>query len=251
MGISRTFLLAAFLVIAVESDGFCFCFEEAGAQYGINPQILRAIAKVESNFNPAAVNKNTNGTYDVGLMQINSSWGATIGKERWKSLGDACYNTKTGAWILAMCMNKYGYTWKAIGCYNSQTPQKRDRYSKMVFDQLQHVKPMAQEAAYAPLKDKLEELVKEKVDGWVSDAAQGKRAEFTVKTRAFVRVPKEVLQRPPVPPLQTDSSLQNALPAFPATQAPAPLSAGIGINEGDVEAGQPWNQEHSVPSLMP
>ena len=244
MGIPRTFLLAAILVVALGSDAFSFCFEEAGAQYGINPQILRAIAKVESNFNPAAVNMNSNGTYDVGLMQINSSWGPTIGKERWKSLGDACYNTKTGAWILAMCMSKYGYTWKAIGCYNSQTPEKRDRYSQMVFKQLQHVKPLAQEAAYAPLKDRVEELVREKVGGWVDDAAQGKKTEFTVKIPAYVPMSREVLQRPPAPPSFTDSSLQSALPGFPASQGPMP--SGLGINEDGV--GRSGN---SVPSLMP
>ena len=246
MAIWRTPLLAALLVVAVASDAFPFCFDEAGAKYGINPQILRAIAKVESNFNPAAINMNSNGTYDVGLMQINSSWSTTIGKERWKSLGDACFNTKTGAWILAMCMNKYGYTWKAIGCYNSQTPEKRDRYSKMVFDQLQHVKPLAQEAAYTPLKNRIEELIKEKAGEWVDEAVQGKGAEFTVKASAYVPVSKEVLRRPPSPPTLTDSSLQSALPGFSAAQGS--LSNALGINEDGPDQGQTGND---VPSLMP
>ena len=246
MGFPKIVALAAILLIASGSEAFPFCFEEAGAQYGINPQILRAIAKVESNFNPTAVNRNSNGTYDFGLMQINSSWSATIGKERWQSLGDACYNAKTGAWILAMCMNKYGYTWKAIGCYNSQTPGKRDRYSKMVFDQLQRVKPLAQEAAYAPLKERIEELVKERVDGWVEEAAQGKKAEFTVKTPAYLPISKERLQTPPAPPVRTDAALQKALPGSMAPQGSG--SSGIGINEGGQEPGEPAD---SVPSLMP
>jgi soluble lytic murein transglycosylase-like protein len=42
--------------------------------YKVHPDILRAITKVESNFNPRALNKNQNGTYDIGIMQINSSW---------------------------------------------------------------------------------------------------------------------------------------------------------------------------------
>jgi hypothetical protein len=243
MGKPRTLLLAALLVTATATSAYPFCFDEAGAQYGINPQILRAIAKVESNFNPAAVNKNTNGTYDIGLMQINSSWYSVIGKQRWMSLGDACFNTKTGAWILAMCMNKYGYTWKAIGCYNSQTPGKSERYAKRVFDQLQRVKPLAQEAAYAPLKERIEELVKEKVGSWVDDAAQGKRAEFVVKTKAYVPVPKEVLQSPPVPPSLTDASLQNTLPA---------VSAAPGAATGNGEEGTGLGQAgNGVPSLMP
>ena len=127
----------AFLLLIPVADAAAFCFEEAGSLYGINPLILRAIAKVESNFNPTALHRNTNGSYDYGLMQINSSWAPVLGKERWNLLGDACYNTMTGSWILATCMSKYGYTWKAIGCYNSQTPDKRDRYAQMVFRQLQ------------------------------------------------------------------------------------------------------------------
>ena len=198
---------------------------------------------MESNFNPAAVNKNSNGTYDVGLMQINSSWAATIGKERWKALGDACYNTKTGAWILAMCMNKYGYTWKAIGCYNSQTPQKRDRYSKMVFDQLQHVKPVEQEAAYTPLKDRVEGLVRQNLAGWIDDAAQGEKTEFTVKAPAYIPVSKEVLQSPPA---LTDSSLQSTLPGVPVSQGA--MTNEVGLNGDGAEQGL---QSTPPPSLMP
>lgn len=205
----KPLLAAAALIGALATQASAFCFEEAGIQYGINPQILRAIAKVESNFNPTAVNYNTNGSYDFGLMQINSIWAPTIGKERWNSLGDPCASVKTGAWILSMCMEKYGYTWKAIGCYNSQTPDKRDRYSMKVFAQLQRVKPLKQEAAYTPLKNKVE-LVRSKVDNWVDDAAKGKSEEFSAKTKEHIPTPKEVLiqENPSV----GDTTLQSALP---------------------------------------
>jgi len=243
MGKLKIFFLASTLLLALGTEAYAFCFEEAGAQYGINPQILRAIAKVESNFNPAAINKNSNGTYDVGLMQINSIWAATIGKERWNSLGDACSNAKTGAWILSMCMNKYGYTWKAIGCYNSQTPEKRDKYSKRVFDQLQRVKPLAQEAAYSPMKNKLEALVRENVDNWVVEAAQGKGGEFAVKVPAHVSVPKEAQQEPP--PL-TGSGLQSALPGPDTPQNFMPLGPDTDQVTTELSLGA-----DSVPSLNP
>lgn len=100
--------------------------------YGIPPEVLWSIAKGESNLNPNAVNKNTNGSYDFGLMQINSTWAKTLGKEHWASLGDACTNVKTGAWILRQCIDDYGYGWKAIGCYNSRTPSKRDSYARRI-----------------------------------------------------------------------------------------------------------------------
>ena len=111
-----------------------FCFEEAGTMYGIAPRLLWGICKGESNFNPAAVNYNTNGSYDFGLMQINSSWAPTLRKNGipWNTLADPCTNVKVGAWVLAQCVNDYGYTWAAVGCYNSRTPSKRDRYAARI-----------------------------------------------------------------------------------------------------------------------
>lgn len=233
MGKARLLYAAAALTLALATDASAFCFEEAGTEYGINPQILRAIAKVESNFNPTAINYNTNGTYDFGLMQINSIWAPTIGKQRWNTLGDPCNSVKTGAWILSMCMEKYGYTWKAIGCYNSQTPDKRDRYSKKVFDQLQRVKPVQQEAAYTPLKESIEALVRQKVDGWVDEAAQGKGDEFKVKVKGNVPEPREVLRQKPAP---AETTAQTSLPAASAPQNNSISHENIGYYTEDGES---------------
>jgi hypothetical protein len=37
-----------------------------------------------------------------------------------------------GAWVLSQCIQDYGYTWSAVGCYNSRTPSKRDRYAARI-----------------------------------------------------------------------------------------------------------------------
>jgi hypothetical protein len=37
-----------------------------------------------------------------------------------------------GAWVLSQCVRDYGYTWPAVGCYNSRTPSKRDRYATKI-----------------------------------------------------------------------------------------------------------------------
>ena len=95
--------------------------------YNISPQLLWGIAKHESGLKPDAINWNTNGTYDYGVMQINSSWSKILGKERWAALSDPCENIKTGAWILNQCIKDYGYGWTAVGCYNSRTPGKSQR----------------------------------------------------------------------------------------------------------------------------
>jgi soluble lytic murein transglycosylase-like protein len=103
-----------------------FCYEDAGNRYGISPTLLHAISKGESSFNPIAIN--------YGLMQINSSWEPTLRKLGipWDTLADPCTNVMVGAWVLSQCVRDYGYTWPAVGCYNSRTPSKRDRYAARI-----------------------------------------------------------------------------------------------------------------------
>jgi soluble lytic murein transglycosylase-like protein len=113
-----------------------FCFEEAGEQFGVPPAILRAIAKEESNFDAAAVNRNKNGTYYFGLMQINSWWADILGPKAWSALGEPCYNVKVGAWILSRCIQEHGYTWEAIGCYHSRKDSMKKKYAWIIHNSL-------------------------------------------------------------------------------------------------------------------
>ncbi|MBI5444530.1 MAG: lytic transglycosylase domain-containing protein [Deltaproteobacteria bacterium] len=113
---------------------FGMCFDEAAQLYPSVPVTwLRSIARQESGFNQSAVNKNKNGSYDVGVMQINSFWRPILGEERWRFVNeDACYNVIVGAWVLNQCVERHGLTWKAIGCYNSPTAEHQLRYSSKV-----------------------------------------------------------------------------------------------------------------------
>lgn len=194
---TTSFTIAALLFIATGVHAQEFCFDEAGVMYGINPIILRAIAKVESNFNPRAVNRNRNGTYDFGVMQINSSWAYNLGMEHWMTLGDACSNIKTGAMILSGCMKKYGYTWEAIGCYNSQTPDKRDRYAQLVFRQLKHIEKEDQE-----LSKKLETAVRDRVNDLVAASQNDQAGEFTAIIPHVAPDPTGVLPAQSAPPTE-------------------------------------------------
>lgn len=49
--------------------------EKIAKTFPENPEIMVAVAKAESNLNPLATNRNTNGSRDIGLFQINSVHG--------------------------------------------------------------------------------------------------------------------------------------------------------------------------------
>lgn len=127
-------LLAAGSLLA--SGGASACWEEAAERYGVNPYVLYAIAKTESSLNPSAMNRsNKNGSYDIGLMQINSSWLPTLRKHGIDEaqLMDACTNIHVGAWVLAQNMRRMGNSWEAVGAYNARNADLRIKYANKVY----------------------------------------------------------------------------------------------------------------------
>lgn len=98
------------------------CFDMAGRDYRIDPDLLRAIAWNESKFNPVAVGQNSDGSLDIGLMQINTQHSnklASFGISQNHLSQDACMNIYTGAYILATSFKKWGVSWAAVGAYNA------------------------------------------------------------------------------------------------------------------------------------
>ncbi len=120
----------------IPSHALSFCFEDAERAYGVSQQLLRGIARVESNMYPAAVNKNSNGSADYGLMQVNSFWFKPLGTTAGELLKNPCYNVMAGAWILKGCLDRHGETWEAVGCYNATSRHKRVNYSWKVYREL-------------------------------------------------------------------------------------------------------------------
>jgi soluble lytic murein transglycosylase-like protein len=129
-------ILATMAIMA--SSPAIACWAETGNKYGINPYLLYAIAKTESGLNPSAVNRNRNGSYDVGLMQINSSWFPTLLKYgiTEKQLYDPCVSIEVGAWILAQNMRHHGNSWNAVGAYNSNNPTRSRQYAMKIYNNL-------------------------------------------------------------------------------------------------------------------
>ncbi len=123
--------LSAWLINApVHAD----CFDEAARYQKVNSWVLRAIAWRESRNRPEALNKNTNGSIDYGLMQINSVHLPILSRYGISSnmLMDPCKNIYIAAWHLRQKMDKHGNTWLAVGAYHSETPVLRDRYARQI-----------------------------------------------------------------------------------------------------------------------
>lgn len=113
-------------------------WETVAARYGVNAQVLYAIAHQESSLNPAAINRNTDGSVDFGLTQINSLWLPHLAQFGITSeqLMDPCINLNVGAYVLSLSMRRHGNTWQAIGAYHSSTPWRRDRYAQAIYRRL-------------------------------------------------------------------------------------------------------------------
>ncbi|MEC4720488.1 lytic transglycosylase domain-containing protein [Noviherbaspirillum sp. CPCC 100848] len=132
-----TLLLFAFLYVLAGSAG-ASCFDEAANRYNVDRELLRAIAKTESNFRADAINVNKDGSEDIGIMQINSSWLPKLrryGITR-QALLDGCTNVHVGAWVLAGNFRQYGRVWKAVGAYNARSQDKQEVYVAKVWKNL-------------------------------------------------------------------------------------------------------------------
>jgi soluble lytic murein transglycosylase-like protein len=130
-------VLFSLLLLALPASATCW--SQAGERYGIEPTLLQAIAITESGLDPSAMNKNNDGSYDIGLMQINSRNLPALKKYRISQrrlLDDPCLSVMTGAWILAGFMRQHGYNWEAVGAYNAGSAPKRgnlrQRYARRV-----------------------------------------------------------------------------------------------------------------------
>lgn len=111
------------------------CFSSAAKHFSVNKTLLVAIAKTESGFNPAAINRaNADSSTDRGIMQINDFWLPTLSKFgiQKEQLFEPCTNIYVGAWILSQNIEQHGNRWKAVGAYNARSPLKQISYVNKV-----------------------------------------------------------------------------------------------------------------------
>lgn len=130
---------AAFLVLLLlPALALADCIDDAAKFHQVDARLVRAIAQVESRMRPDAVGANTDGSTDIGLMQINSSWLPSLARYgiTRTHLFDACVNAYVGSWILSRNIQQLGLTWDAVGAYNARSPAKRLAYAQKVYQAL-------------------------------------------------------------------------------------------------------------------
>lgn len=137
---SKCLLLVAWMG---SNQALAYCWDEAASRHDLEPELLQAIAAVESGYRAQAMNHtNRNGTRDIGLMQINSIHLPRLLKQgitEERLLSEPCLSVEVGASILAEFVRRFGYNWTAVGSYNvgaGPGPQRealRMRYAEKIW----------------------------------------------------------------------------------------------------------------------
>ena len=119
--------------------------------YHLPPRVLPSIQLVEAG-QPGTISHNFNGTGDLGVMQVNSTWVPAVAKH-WRASQAAtfgalrdnfCANVEAGTWILRQAMDEaHGDFWAGVGFYHSHDPGYRADYLRKVLHQTLRLKALA------------------------------------------------------------------------------------------------------------
>ena len=110
------------------------CIPAAAQHHRIDPRLLRAVLKVESDLRPWAFGRNTNGTVDMGMAQINSIHLPELARHGIQSqhLFDPCVASYVAAWLLRKNIDRHGLTWHGVAAYHSLTPEHNQGYQGLL-----------------------------------------------------------------------------------------------------------------------
>jgi hypothetical protein len=115
---------------------FLTCMAAVASFYQLPPRVLPSIQATEGG-QVGMVSHNPNGTDDLGLMQVNTSWvqpiaarsGMSEQEVRDRLVNDGCYNIAVAGLILRGCLNETrGNLMRAVGYYHSHAPARGQAY---------------------------------------------------------------------------------------------------------------------------
>ena len=116
------------------------CMLAVSAALSVPPRVLPAIQAVEGGQTGLA-RMNTNGSEDLGLMQVNSLWlpvlarntGLSTEAVRDKLINDGCFSIAVAGAIIRLYLRESGGDLlAAVGNYHSRTPLRHESYKNKV-----------------------------------------------------------------------------------------------------------------------
>ena len=125
----------------ITAQAFAVCIFAAAQTYSVPPAVILGILNVEGGKIGQAV-RNSNNSYDLGPMQINTiwipelsrHWGVSKSEAKRRVRYDGCVNVGVAAWILRKKINQTGSLSKGIAYYHSATPKFGRKYKKKVIN---------------------------------------------------------------------------------------------------------------------
>lgn len=220
--------ISSFCFADIDTNKYLSCFIKASQYYNVPQQILQAIAYVESKYNPNAYNENSNHSYDIGLMQINSTWLPKL-----KTLGitedmlyDPCQSIAVGAWVLANNIQTYGLNWGAVQRYNGNDVELK--YATKVYNRIQETYPELlnqSQVKLIPITDK--KAIKKQAE-IVSQSPNLKVNQFTATTTV---VENKLNQKHSNNEQDVDTILRNSGVKISSNQANKKESVNVQVEE--------------------
>jgi len=114
------------------------CVASAATHYAVPVDLVRAVLRTEGG-SVGTVSRNTNGTRDLGPMQINSIHLpelANYGITESALVRDECLNIHVGAFFLRRALDAEPEFWRGVGRYHSATPTFNRAYQLRVWRNL-------------------------------------------------------------------------------------------------------------------
>lgn len=124
----------------IATQALAACLLAASNSYQVPAAVMIGIMQVEGGKVGQQAGPNLNGTFDLGPMQVNTTWIPTLARvwhvnvstARTLVRDDGCVNVHVAAWILKQKIAETGSLYKGIAHYHSATPSEGYRYASKV-----------------------------------------------------------------------------------------------------------------------
>jgi hypothetical protein len=129
------------------ATSYLACIAFVSSFYHLPPHVLPSIQTVEGG-RTGLIASNTDGSADLGVMQINTRWIAPLSQHirtteavvRSRLINDACFNIATAGAIMRIYLQEeHGDLLRAVGDYHSHTPARNEWYQGKVLSAAQRL----------------------------------------------------------------------------------------------------------------